>query len=263
MALHLCVQFDQNILFYEDKYGDKERLPYAELHEASLLLADAFGRGRVEEIKLAADQYVRLALLYSGERIEVIRSQFLSMLFQLIRSLQKRHQIRRQAAAEFSASVTQRLECAATSYHVIECFKEALDRVAFFSTQALEGPKSLRLYSTLEYLKSNFSDSLSLPDVARRSGFSVPAFSRIFKQATGTSYLSYVRAIRIEHAKKLLRTTALSTEQVAQASGFRSQHHLIRSFRKVCGVTPGRYRQDVTEKKKRPEPSNSLRPERS
>ena len=74
------------------------------------------------------------------------------------------------------------------------------------------------------------------------AGFSVPAFTRIFKQATGSSYLIYLRALRVEHARKLLTTTSLTIEQVAQECGFCSQHHLIRSFKKVTGQTPGNYR---------------------
>ena len=77
---------------------------------------------------------------------------------------------------------------------------------------------------------------------ARRAGFSVPAYSRAFKQATGTSFLAYLRVIRVDHAKRLLLTTPLTTEQIAQACGFQSQHHLIRSFKKVTEQTPGAWR---------------------
>jgi AraC-like DNA-binding protein len=249
MALHLCVQLDRNILFFDEKYDTQERLPYAELHEASVKLADAFNRVRLEEIKVAADQYVRMVLLYSSERIEVIRSQFLAMLFQLLKDLQRRHQIKRQAVEQFSSELTQKLENASSAYQVIESFKEILERLSFFSSQTLEGPKSMRLHETLAYLKTNFAEELKLPEVSRKAGFSVPAFSRIFKQATGTSFLSYLRGIRIEHAKMLLRTTTLSTEQIAQACGFQSQHHLIRSFKKVTRQTPGSYRREVSAKK--------------
>jgi transcriptional regulator GlxA family with amidase domain len=110
----------------------------------------------------------------------------------------------------------------------------------------------MRLDTTLQYLKDNFAEPLRLTSVARKAGFSVPAFSRIFKQATGTSFLVYLRNIRVEHAKMLLRTTTLSAEQIAQACGFQSQHHLIRSFKKVTKSTPGNYRKDVQTRATRP-----------
>jgi transcriptional regulator GlxA family with amidase domain len=54
--------------------------------------------------------------------------------------------------------------------------------------------------------------------------------------------LACVRNLRVEAAKGLLTTTHMTTEQIAQSSGFQSQHHLIRSFKKVMRQTPGAYR---------------------
>jgi len=80
----------------------------------------------------------------------------------------------------------------------------------------------------------------------------VPAFSRIFRHATGTSFLAYLRNVRVEHAKMLLRTTNLPTAQIAINCGFQSPHHLIRSFKKVTGHTPGDYRRWAKARKGEP-----------
>ncbi|MGE0325414.1 MAG: helix-turn-helix domain-containing protein [Polyangiaceae bacterium] len=241
LALHLCLQLEQDVLFHEDHYG-REQVTYSQLQDAATDLSEAFGRQRETEIKVAADRYVRLVLIHSDERIEVVRSQFLAMLFQLFGAIQRRHPMRQEARDRFAADLTRRVEEATTASEIIDTFKAALERLAFVSQKSLEGPKVMRLEATLQYLKENFAEQLRLPDVARKAGFSVPAFSRVFKQATGTSFLAYVRAVRVEHAKRLLATTPLTTEQIAQASGFQSQHHLIRSFKKVTGDTPGAYR---------------------
>jgi AraC-like DNA-binding protein len=172
------------------------------------------------------------------------------MLFQLIKNIQRRHLLRAEVADHLADDLSHKLEDASSVYQVIETFKEALQRLSVFASRALEGPKSMRLDTTLQYLKENFAEPLRLSRVARKAGFSVPAFSRIFKQATGTSFLVYLRNIRVEQAKMLLRTTTLSAEQIAQACGFQSQHHLIRSFKKVTQQTPGSYRKDVAEKAK-------------
>ena len=47
----------------------------------------------------------------------------------------------------------------------------------------------------------------------------------------------------------LLRTTSLPTAQVAVSCGFHSPHHLIRSFKKVTGQTPGEYRRWAKSRK--------------
>jgi AraC-like DNA-binding protein len=241
LALHMSVQLEKDVLFFDEHPGG-EPLRYGELQKAASALMDAFNRENNTESKLASDRYVRLVLIYSDERIEVVRSQFLATLFQLFSAIEKRHPMSAEARESFATDLTARLETVHSVYQVIEAFKEALQRLSFVSSAALQGPKVMRLEATLQYLRENFDEPLRLPDVAKKAGFSVPAYSRVFKQATGTSFLAYLRTIRVDHAKKLLTTTPMTTEQIAQACGFQSQHHLIRSFKKVTNQTPGAYR---------------------
>jgi AraC-like DNA-binding protein len=238
LALHMCVQLDRDVLFF-DEHGGGELVRYAALQRAAGRLLEALERESATETKAAADGYVQLVLRFSAERIEVARGQFLATLFQLFAAVQRRYPTSHEARDRFAEDLTGRLEEAHSLSQVIEEFKDALGRLGLVSSRAWHGPNVMRLQATLQYLRENFAENLPLPSVARKAGFSVPAFSRVFKQATGTSFLAYLRTIRVEHAKRLLTTTRLTTDQIAQASGFQSQHHLIRSFKKVTGQTPG------------------------
>ena len=246
LALHLCIQLQKTQLFYDESIAPGRAFEFASVHEAATGLGSAFDRMSVQEMKVASDEFVRAVLIYANERVEVVRSQLLTVLFELIASIQKRHLLATEIVGGFAGELTARLEEATSMYELIEAFREATHRLSLVASSPLEGPKSVRLAWVLKYLEDNFTESLSLPKVARRAGFSVPAFSRAFKQATGTSFLAHLRSIRVEHAKFLLRTTRLTTEQVAQGSGFRSSHHLIRSFRTVTNLTPNDYRKRAT-----------------
>jgi AraC-like DNA-binding protein len=241
LALHMCAHLDRGVLFF-DEHGGRAEFRYAELQSAATSLATAFDRENATEIKLASDRYVQLVLRYSGERIEVARSQFLATLFQLWSGVLRRSSMQHEARDRFANDLTSKLEEAPALYQVIEAFKEALGRLSFVSSKAWQGSNVMRLEATLQYLRENFSEPLPLPAVARKAGFSVPTFSRVFRRATGTSFLPYVRALRVEHAKNLIATTPMSIDQIAQACGFQSQHHLIRSFKKATNQTPGAYR---------------------
>jgi len=48
--------------------------------------------------------------------------------------------------------------------------------------------------------------------------------------------------IRIERAKVLLRETPNSVETIGLKTGFSSQGHFIRTFKREVGATPGYYR---------------------
>lgn len=242
-ALHLCVQLEKDVLFFDEKFGGEQReVRYADVHAAMAALGDAYERASPDPIKLASDKYVRAVLVYSGGRLEVVRSHFLATIFRLIAGVQKRYSINPKAVDQLADELSQRIEQASSVSKLIETFKEVLSRLSFYASRALEGPKSIRLEASLQFLRDNFGEQLRLPDVAKKAGFSVPAFSRIFRHATGTSFLSYLRNVRVEHAKLLLRTTNLPTAQIAINCGFQSPHHLIRSFKKVTGHTPGDYR---------------------
>ena len=241
LTLHMCVQLKKSILFFDDHEGKRE-FRYSELQEAANHLTEVLDRDNSTELKMASGAYVQRVLRYSNERVEVARGQFLAMLFQLVAVVQRRNPIRKDVRDTFASKLSLGIEDARSLNELIEEFNEALQRLSVVASQAWQGTNVILLETTLQYLRENFHEQLPLPKVARKAGFSVPAFTRSFKQATGTTFVSYLRALRIEHAKKLVSTTPLSLEQVAYSCGFNSQHHLIRSFKKVTDMTPGAYR---------------------
>jgi AraC-like DNA-binding protein len=243
LTLHMCVQLKKSVMFFNDHEGSRQ-FRYSELQEAANHLTEVLDRDNSTELHLASGVYVQLVLRYSNERVEVARGQFLAMLFQLIAVVQRRNPMREQVRDTFVSNLTLGLEEARSLNDVIEEFNEALNRLSVVASRAWQGSNVVLLEATLQYLRENFHEQLPLPKVARKAGFSVPAFTRIFKQATGTTFVSYLRNVRIDHAKKLVATTPLSLEQVAHSCGFNSQHHLIRSFKKVTDMTPGAYRRE-------------------
>ena len=61
--------------------------------------------------------------------------------------------------------------------------------------------------------------------------------------ATGLPPHQYVIARRVERARQLLQAgTNLSLAEVALRAGFSDQSHFCRHFKRLVGVTPGRFR---------------------
>jgi two-component system response regulator YesN len=215
---------------------------YAELQNAMTSLTTAFERERATEIDLASDRYIQLVRRYADERLEVARGQLLATLFQLWTSVLRRTSMQHEARDRFANDLARPLEQAPSLAELISAFKQAVGRLSSVASKAWQGSNVIRLEATLHYLRENFADPLPLPVVARKAGFSVPTFSRVFRRATGRSFLPYVRELRVEQAKKLIATTPMTIDEIAQACGFQSQHHLIRSFKKATNQTPGAYR---------------------
>ena len=90
-------------------------------------------------------------------------------------------------------------------------------------------------------MQSRYADALPLADLAQDAGLSVRHLIRSFEAATGVTPHRYLTSIRIERARRLLRSGTPPAE-VAAATGFADQAHLTRVFRAAMGTTPGAYR---------------------
>ena len=82
----------------------------------------------------------------------------------------------------------------------------------------------------------------AVDDVAEQMGLSATYASKQIKAYTGTNVVNYINNLRIEHAKELLETTKMSSNEIGAYVGFRYSQSFIRSFRKIVGMTPGNYR---------------------
>ena len=72
-------------------------------------------------------------------------------------------------------------------------------------------------------------------------------FARQFKAATGLPPHQFVLARRVERAQQLLQGGAGSSlAQVAARAGFSDQSQFSRHFKRLVGVTPGRFRTPAT-----------------
>jgi AraC family transcriptional regulator len=104
------------------------------------------------------------------------------------------------------------------------------------------GLSAARLRRVLDYMMDNYELDLSLADLADEAGISPFHFAREFKKTTGHAPHQYLLKLRIERAKALLSATNLPIVEVGLQTGFSSQSHFTRLFRKATGVTPKGYR---------------------
>jgi len=83
---------------------------------------------------------------------------------------------------------------------------------------------------------------LALPALARRTAMSLRHFSRVFRAEVGVSPAAYVERVRLETARRLLETTSLPIERVAESAGFGTPESLRRTLGRRVGLSPREYR---------------------
>lgn len=93
------------------------------------------------------------------------------------------------------------------------------------------------------YVETHLSDpDLSLESTAEALGLSAGYLSRLLKRETGAPFVGYLTRLRVKRAMELMNDPALRIFEVAERSGFRSQHYFSRTFRGATGYSPSDWR---------------------
>lgn len=91
-----------------------------------------------------------------------------------------------------------------------------------------------------DYLRANYTDSISLEQLAGIANLKPLRLLRVFRKQVGLPPHAYLVQLRIARAKMLL-SMGLPIAQVAAHTGFTDQSHLSRHFKRLVGVTPRQY----------------------
>lgn len=114
---------------------------------------------------------------------------------------------------------------------------------SFMSAMFYEKDKgNLHVRKALSFMADNYSQNLKLNDVAEYVGLSPSYFSTLFREVVGISFRMHLNRIRVEESKRLLLSTQYSLADIAVAMGFPDQSYYCKIFKKLVGMTPGKFR---------------------
>jgi transcriptional regulator GlxA family with amidase domain len=98
------------------------------------------------------------------------------------------------------------------------------------------------LAETCAWLVSHLAEPLTIEDMAEHAGWAPRTFARRFAAETGTTPARWLAAQRLDHARRLLESTDLPVDQVAERSGLGTAGNLRLHLARRLGVTPTAYR---------------------
>lgn len=94
----------------------------------------------------------------------------------------------------------------------------------------------------LRYIHNHYMEPITLEQLAQTLSYSAKNLSKVFKKETGHSLIDYVIQVRIDHAKELMKNTSATIQEIAESVGYFDRLYFTRIFKKVAGVSPGRYK---------------------
>lgn len=108
------------------------------------------------------------------------------------------------------------------------------------AAKAVTNLNDARLVRLRALVENDFSDTRTLPELAREVGASARTISRIYQSETGTSFERWRRNLKMHKALELLGEGQSVTE-TGFALGYASTSSFITAFRANFGTTPNRY----------------------
>lgn len=87
-------------------------------------------------------------------------------------------------------------------------------------------------------MEANYTNPVSLNDLAYMAGRSLSSFKRDFQQIYNIAPAQWIRERRLKYAQHLLTTTDMDVSNVCYESGFESIAHFSRTFKEFFGVSP-------------------------
>ncbi|MBR2788649.1 MAG: helix-turn-helix transcriptional regulator [Erysipelotrichaceae bacterium] len=110
---------------------------------------------------------------------------------------------------------------------------------------------STMVYGAIHQFESDYSSRISIEETAERLGVSECHLINQFKKETGLTPNAYLNSFRIRQAKRLLRSSQYSIQQIAEEVGVFDSNYFVKLFKKDTGITPSAYRKNYYIKEKR------------
>ncbi len=96
---------------------------------------------------------------------------------------------------------------------------------------------------SLEYIKDNFKNDVTLEEIAEYAGINKFYLTREFKKFTNQTVFFCINSLRCKNAESLLQKGATITE-AAMDSGFESVSYFSRTYKKIRGYSPSEYKEN-------------------
>lgn len=96
-----------------------------------------------------------------------------------------------------------------------------------------------------QFVSAHVRQKLSVPLVARKVDVSPSYLTALFHKHLGISPGEYIRRVKLQESKHLIREGKLNFTEIAAALNYSTVHHFSRQFKEKFGITPTDYAKSI------------------
>ena len=104
------------------------------------------------------------------------------------------------------------------------------------------------VFICLQYIKENYAKKLTLDELANLVHLQPNYLCCLFKNRVGRTIFDHITRLRINYSSKLLRSTNLPVNEIAEQCGFPSISFYTRKFTALHGCSPTAYRKEFAQR---------------
>lgn len=204
-------------------------------------LVDTHIRAELEHLReslwLLSDYELALELVKTAYELEDAFSGNAELFFSLLERLAMRLWEKSGVSQEQRMMLRRGLEDADTPISALQYLcRYGVDRLPTYRSE---------IRMVISFVIRHPEADLSLKRAAQLVSLHPQYLSNLFKKEVGVNYSDFICTTRVLAAKRILRTSSQSVQQIAETLGFSDQAYFCRKFKQLTGQTPVQWRRRI------------------
>lgn len=151
-----------------------------------------------------------------------------------------------QTLVQRNAERLQQIEASEDPQAVRNLFKEEAEKLSEIISSLPDPKASPAVKLAIEYINKNFSQDLSIDQIAEKQNVSRSHFMRLFKKETGKTVNQFLTTVRIDKAKELLASKTVT--DTAFEVGYNDSNYFSTVFKKQTAQSPVQFQKSLNKK---------------